>query len=1069
MSINRILHSLIALSATIVFIILCQQQASAESIVYTSTVPTSRTNWSNGFVFPQFDSNVGILTSVEISSTSEMSGSIRYENTTSQVITVSGAVEGNVLVNLPNSRSLLVAGKVFSGTSVAQPFDQPPDSIPDFSGPSSGRFEYSNAISNSITLLAASDITPFVGTGTIQLPVSANSGWSASGGSANFALLLVNVADADAWLRYTYEIPKVEIEKLVNGQLADGANDSDVPMLTPGSTVTWTYLVTNTGAITIPLSVITVTDSQPGVLPIRDASSDLGNDGLLAPDESWRYLASAIVQNLEAPSTPVTIVPGCNPTQSPAPGERESYRNIGTVIVPGFTISDPAHYCNPPRPAIEIIKLTNGADANNANGADVPEIAAGASVTWSYRVTNTGNITFSLAQVNVSDSHLSIIPQRDPISDLGSDQLLSPGEGWRYFAVRQAADLASAPQGMTIVSGCNPAGTITPGERPTYENIGFVTVPGASDNDSSHYCNPWNPGIEIVKLTNGFDANNANGADVPEIAAGASVRWSYLVTNTGNMTFSLAQVNVSDSHLSIIPQRDPTSDLGSDQLLSPGEGWRYFAVRQAADLASAPQGMTIVSGCNAAGTVTPGERPTYENIGFVTVPGASDNDPSHYCNPWNPGIEIVKLTNGFDANNANGADVPEITAGASVRWSYLVTNTGNMTFSLAQVNVSDSHLSIIPQRDPTSDLGNDQLLSPGEGWRYFAVGQAADLASAPQGMTIVSGCNSAGTVTPGERPTYENIGFVTVPGASDNDPSHYCNPGNPGIEIVKLTNGFDANQPNDTDVPQLAVGSSVLWTYLITNTGDVPFAVYQVVVTDSQRSIVPLRVLLSDVNADGILSPGESWRYIALGTVENLRQPATQIERVMGCNPNQTTTPGERPAYHNIGMVSVPGANDSDPSHYCNLPIAAIHIENTVYGSYDGGAKCPGTEQWIDLFNADVTYCFEITNTGDTYLNQLQFADPALGITLTHLTQISGTLFLAPGETVVFYYQSNIPDVYLVNLAYVEANPVDEQARDIPNLGNVVDTDPSEVGPAPTDSETSEEPARRIFLPLVAG
>lgn len=262
----------------------------------------------------------------------------------------------------------------------------------------------------------------------------------------------------------------------------------------------------------------------------------------------------------------------------------------------------------------------------------------------------------------------------------------------------------------------------------------------------------------------------------------------------------------------------------------------------------------------------------------------------------------------------------------------------------------------------------------------------------------------------------------------------------------------------------------MLWTYLITNTGDVPFAAYQVVVTDSQRSIVPLRVLLSDVNADGILSPGESWRYIALGTVENLRQPATQIERVMGCNPDQTTTPGERPAYHNIGTVSVPGASDSDPSHYCNLPIAAIHIENTVYGSYDGGAKCPGTEQWIDLFGADVTYCFEITNTGETYLNQLQFADPALGITLTHLTQISGTLLLAPGETGVFYYESNIPDVYLVNLAYVEANP-NRRARTATFRILAMWSIPihRKWVPHPQTARAARNQWRRIFLPLVAG
>ena len=132
--------------------------------------------------------------------------------------------------------------------------------------------------------------------------------------------------------------------------------------------------------------------------------------------------------------------------------------------------------------AIDIEKLTNGNQADSANDSDVPRIAAGNTVTWTYQVTNSGEVAFALADVVVTDSQAGVNPVLDVSSDNG-DSILSPGETWSYTASGQALDLRNPEDVVTLVPGCDDA-------RPTYENNGSVTVPGASDSDLSHYCNP---------------------------------------------------------------------------------------------------------------------------------------------------------------------------------------------------------------------------------------------------------------------------------------------------------------------------------------------------------------------------------------------------------------------------------------------------------------------------------------------------------------------------------------------------------------------------------------------------
>lgn len=589
----------------------------------------------------------------------------------------------------------------------------------------------------------------------------------------------------------------------------------------------------------------------------------------------------------------------------------------------------------------------------------------------------------------------------------------------------------------------------------------------------------------------------ANTMSVPQFNPTLGILTSMEMTLTGEVSGTVGVENRQNSAVSVLVQERATQQISlpdNSTLLAGG-----IVISQSVTLAASdgiidfggPSGITFpvnaaIANSNtflAASTLAP-----FIGLGNVTLPvtttvvwtgGGAGNmilELSHLADATLqvryiyaiPEIAIKKFTNGFDADNANGPDVPQLQPGATVTWTYRVTNTGTIAIPRTNVVVTDNQPGVTPTLDTTSDANSDNLLSPGEVWLFVATGIVQDLEAPTAPVTVVTGCNPGGAPAPGLREAYRNIGTVTVPGAQDDDPSHYCNPAKPGIVIKKYTNGFDADNPNGGDVPQLQPGAAVTWSYVVTNTGNITFALATVVVTDSHPGVTPVFVATSDVRNDGLLAPGEVWRYVATSVVQNLDTPTAGTTIVSGCNPGATQVPGSQPTYFNVGQVTVPGASDNDPSHYCNPPVAAINLEKTVYRGHNGGATCPGVEAISDQVGAPITYCFEITNTGETYLDTLVFTDTILGINLSNLIRVSGTTPLAPNARLVYYYQSTIPFGERLNTAAVEGNPTDDQGRDIPGLENPKDQDTAQVSPLPTGIEPGGEPLQRLFIPLVS-
>ena len=347
--------------------------------------------------------------------------------------------------------------------------------------------------------------------------------------------------------------------------------------------------------------------------------------------------------------------------------------------------------------------------------------------------------------------------------------------------------------------------------------------------------------------------------------------------------------------------------------------------------------VTVVLTTNNAGgapaAACTGQLLTNVPTAASTLDSLSVTDHGEYrCTP-NPAVTIIKFTNGVDANNPNAAGVPNITPGGVVTWTYRVTNIGNTSVAQGSVVVTDNTTGVTPTFTSEVTGDADALFDPGEVWLFPSTGPAPNLTQAPPAgvTTVPNSCTAGGTQPP--RHAYTNIGTASIPGASATDPSSYCNPPAPNVTIVKSTNGVDANNPNAAGVPNIAAGSTVTWTYRVTNTGTVAVPRAQVVVTDSTTGVTPTFTSEVSGNADASFDPGEVLLYTATGTALNLTLPAPPGVTTV---PNSCTAGGTQPprtAYTNIGTVTVPGASATDPSSYCNPPTPHVAIVKSTNGA----------------------------------------------------------------------------------------------------------------------------------------
>ena len=339
--------------------------------------------------------------------------------------------------------------------------------------------------------------------------------------------------------------------------------------------------------------------------------------------------------------------------------------------------------------------------------------------------------------------------------------------------------------------------------------------------------------------------------------------------------------------------------------------------------------------------------------------------------PPAPGIHLRKLTNGVDANDPPGPSIP---VGDPVLWEYVVENASGV--KLSDIKVTD-------------DQG-EQVSCPGT-----TLDPGASMTCTAHGTAVACQYSNVGTVIAKDPNGVE---------VEASDPSHYFGDQNSAIAIEKRTNGQHVTAAPG---PQVAVGSPVAWTYLVTNTGDVQLT--NVKVADDKGVVVTC--------PKTSLNPGEA----------------------MTCTGAGTAAAGQ---YQNTGTVT---ASDScgvqvsahDVSYYFGQTSQAC-VKLKKYTNGDDADTAPGPHIQA---GAAVAWDYAVTNCGQAALGSVHVTDNrSVAVSCPKST-------LAVGETMHCSGSGTATAGQYENIGTVTANP--------PTGSPVTSSDPSHYfGDTPTPPPT---------------
>ncbi|HEY0951792.1 DUF11 domain-containing protein [Nocardioides sp.] len=389
--------------------------------------------------------------------------------------------------------------------------------------------------------------------------------------------------------------PAIDLTKTAGPIIDNDGNGPDA-----ADTITYDFTVTNTG--NVALNPVTVTDPKLGA--ITCPSDALAAGASVSCTQKTYALTQADVDSGKVDNT--ATAHGTPPT--------------GPAVTDTDTVSTPV----PKLPAIELDKTGGAINDNDGNGPD-----AGDTITYSFKVTNTGNVT--LNPVTVTDPKLGAIT-----CPTGA---LAPG-----------ASVTCTPKSYTLLQSDVNAGKI---ENTATAHGSPPSGPEVTDTDTVNIALPGSAAIEVDKTAGTINDLDGNGPDV-----GDTITYTFLVTNTGTVT--LNPVTVTDPKVGPITCPNTALAPGVSVSCTPKT---YVLTQNDVDTGK------VENTATAHGT--PPSGPEVTDTDSTTTPIASL-----------PSIELDKTAGPIDDLDGNGPD-----AGDTIGYDFTVTNSGNVT--LNPVTVTD--------------------------------------------------------------------------------------------------------------------------------------------------------------------------------------------------------------------------------------------------------------------------------------------------------------------------------------------------------------------------------------------
>ncbi len=330
-----------------------------------------------------------------------------------------------------------------------------------------------------------------------------------------------------------------------------------------------------------------------------------------------------------------------------------------------------------------------------------------------------------------------------------------------------------------------------------------------------------------------------------------------------------------------------------------------------------------------------------------------------------------------------------------------------------------------------SAAGGLSITAPPAGGTGVVSWYLGDLLPVASGITLQTGVvTMVVRVNSGISGTITNTAFIIDDtGLTDSDVETTTILLQPALAITKTRvtpSPVPVGAPVQFQIVVANVGNTRLVTVPLTDTYDITYLGY--------ISATPA----SDDNInDGVIN----WAQV--GPLNVRAQATITVNFTAVATTNLTTNTATASAVDEFN-TQVPDVSDDATVAVTTILSPGIQLEKTVYLGHNNGAGCPGSQVITGTQGADITYCFVVTNTGNTWLQPITITDALLNIPPNAVTMFSGALPLAPGASAVYYFESTLTQG-LINTAYVEGNPTDSNGVDIPGLPNPTDDDDAEV------------------------
>ncbi|TYL44872.1 DUF11 domain-containing protein [Nocardioides sp. BGMRC 2183] len=782
-----------------------------------------------------------------------------------------------------------------------------------------------------------------------------------------------------------------------------------------GDTITYSFLITNTGAVT--LTDVAVDDPKLGAIDCPDASVPPGTSPICSATYTVTQ-ADVDSGSVDNTATATATDPNGEPVES-----------------------DPSSTSTPTDSTAALTLDKQAAPATDVN--DNGLVDAGDTIDYRFVVTNTGQV--SLDTLEIEDPTVGAVDC--PVTDLDPD----------------GATTCTAT--YTITQADVDAGSVVNTATANAEEPGGGEV--ASLPDSTTTPTDSTPELTLAKSVAGTTDVNDNGL----VDAGDTIRFEFLVENTGTVTvdfirvidpkvgavdcprttlqpgqsttcaktYTITQADVDagsvantatatgtdpddepvDSNdsstdtptdtvatLSIDKTATGTADTDDDGLIATGDTIDYsFVVTNTGTVTAsvltvedpkvgavdcpvtslAPGASTT---CTATYTVTQADTDSGRVVNRARALAEDpDGDPiesprDSTTTPLDsaPALEIAKSAGDpVDANDSGRTD-----AGDTIAYTFTVTNTGNQT-------VDD--LAVV---DPMLAAAGDTI--------------SCDVTElAPEGVAT---CEASYTIRPADLDAGEvdNTAHATAddpdgdPVDSPDDTAVVPLPQEPALTIDKVAGDpVDANDSGRTDA-----GDTIAYTFTVTNTGNV--TVTDLAVDDPMLADAGVGI---DCGAS-TLAAGSQTVCTATYTLTTADLDAGSVENTAhatGADPNDDT---------------VDSPDDTAEVDLTQLP--ALTVDKAA------GAPVDANDSGRTDAGDTIAYTFTVTNTGNVTLTDLAIDDPMLAD--------AGVDVDCPGAPLPAGEESTCTATYTLT-------PADLDAGEVANTAHATGTDP---GGDPVDS-----------------